>query len=259
MRYLKKSMVAIALTALVAAPALSMTSSGENSDEWPTEPTEYWADQVDANDERAIGIVAMVDFPRFQIRTLDDGLMSFTVPAGSQYADDLQTGERVQVWFDRDDTMNDAAGNNWLILHGFGFAAAEMAQDAKNVAADSAADRRSMKTDSMKKAEKRSQTAEKRKAWDAERSVAATGLPTDSKAGPGPMAYTLTGTITELNERSFVLDTVTGPQVVRLVDATLNKADLEKGNDVTIQFHRSGAFVHAKVIENAADDSADTR
>lgn len=256
MKHLKKLVVATALIALVAAPALSISDTDKSDDEWITEPTEYWANAVDASDERAIGVVAMVDYPRFQLRTLDDGLMSFTVPAAAEYADDLQTGERVQVWFDPSDSMADAKGNNWLILHGFGYAAAEIVQDAKarGMTADS-----TMKETERISEKAREEKVDRRKAWDADRSITSTGLPADSKAGPGPMAYTLTGTISELGERSLVLDTATGPQVVRLVDATLNKADLVAGNEVTVQFHRSGAFVHAKVIENAMDESADTR
>lgn len=259
MNHLKKLMVAIALFALVAAPALSLSNADDNGDEWLTEPTEYWANAIDANDERAIGIVATVDYPRFELRTLDDGVMSFTVPAGAEYADDLQTGERVQVWFDPNDSMTDADGSNWLILHGFGFATADAAQRTKQSKTMKHDMKHEMKHEKQWSDDGSTETADRTKPWAADRSVASTGLPTGSQAGPGPMAYSLTGTITELNERSFVLDTVVGPQVVRIVDATLNKADLEEGNEVTIQFHRDGAFVHAKVIENAVDEDTDTR
>ncbi|REJ80645.1 MAG: hypothetical protein DWQ36_11320 [Acidobacteria bacterium] len=235
---------------VAAVPAFATTPTdkdekAEKQDEWHIELSDHWRNSIDEDDERALGYVTTVDHPTFTLRTHDEGTMTFVIPETTEFADDILTGNRVQVWYDPNDFITGVDGASWLIVHGFGIHPVDVEANEKMA---------------MDRSQKHSQSAERSKDWrrdapetDDPRAVQNAALSTRSKPGPGPNAYTLMGTITEVKESAIVLDTVVGPRVVRLLPQTETVTELEMGKQVAVDFHRGGTFIHAKVIRSAQD------
>ena len=242
MKSLKRTLLTMtAIAALSASASISFASDdeakNEASDDWHIDLSDHWANSVSDNDESITGYVATVDYPNFTLRTHTEGTLKFVIPETTEYADDLQTGKRIQVWYDPEDRVTGDDGDFWLIIHGFGVHAADMTKMHADAADDpdhqTAAEKKSLHTDDPN-------------------AVQTTALPPGSQPGPGPNAYTITGEIVEVNPNSIVLDTIVGKRIVRIVEQIDKQTALEEGNEVAIEFHRGDPVIHAKVVRDAS-------